>query len=98
VDDPSLPEVQLIRTPRRRRLPPGLLRRKAAAQYCGAGISTWDRWTAAGLTPAPVKIGGAVFWSRHELAEWCRAGCPARKAWAPVWAAMLATRRTGRAR
>jgi predicted DNA-binding transcriptional regulator AlpA len=86
------------RKPTRRRTPPGLLRRKDAARYCGAGESTWDRWTAAGLTPAPVRIGGAVLWSRHELAEWCRAGCPDRRTWAPIWAAILTARRSGRAK
>jgi predicted DNA-binding transcriptional regulator AlpA len=74
-----------------------LLRRKAAAGYCGAGVSTWDRWTAAGLTPAPVRVGGAVLWSRAELAEWCRHGCPPRTEWAPIWSAVVA-RRTGRAK
>jgi predicted DNA-binding transcriptional regulator AlpA len=83
---------------RRRRLAPGLLRRAAAARYCGAGVSTWDRWAAAGLTPAPVRIGGAVLWSRAELAAWCAHGCPRRDAWVPIWTAMLAARRARRAR
>jgi predicted DNA-binding transcriptional regulator AlpA len=96
-----VPDVLPITPPvrkdtRRRRVPPGLLRRKDAARYCGAGVSTWDRWTAAGLTPAPVRIGGAVFWSRHELAEWCRHGCPPRVEWEPIWAAFLTARRSGR--
>jgi predicted DNA-binding transcriptional regulator AlpA len=91
---PLTPPVR--RKPSRRRIPPGLLRRAAAARYCGAGVSTWDRWTAAGLTPAPVRIGGAVLWSRHELAEWCRHGCPPRAEWEPIWAALLTARRTGR--
>jgi predicted DNA-binding transcriptional regulator AlpA len=73
------------KTPRRRRIPPGLLRRAAAARYCGAGVSTWDRWTAAGLTPAPIRISGAVLWSRQELAAWCRHGCPPRAEWEPLW-------------
>src|SRR5438270_3541206 len=80
-----------------RGLPPGLLRRAAAARYCGAGVSTWDRWSAAGLTPAPVRIGGAVLWSRHELSSWIAHGCPPRAEWAPVWQSVVA-RRTGRAR
>ena len=75
---------------------PGLLRRESAAEYCGVGESTWDKWSAAGFTPSPIRIAGAVFWSRHEMAEWCRAGCPARTLWAPVWAAVVAARRTGR--
>jgi predicted DNA-binding transcriptional regulator AlpA len=84
---------------RRRRIPPGLLRRVAAARYCGGiGVSTWDRWTAAGLTPAPVRIGGAVFWVRVELAEWCRYGCPPRTEWSPIWQTLLIARRSIRAK
>ena len=75
---------------RRRPVPPGLLRPADAAAFCSTGRSTWDRWSAAGLTPAPLKIGGAVFYSRRELAEWCRRGCPPRDQWRPVWAALLA--------
>jgi predicted DNA-binding transcriptional regulator AlpA len=82
----------------RGRVPMGLLRRAAAARYCGAGVSTWDRWSAAGLTPAPVRIGGAVLWSRHELAAWCRHGCPPRSEWQPLWAALRTARRSGRAK
>jgi predicted DNA-binding transcriptional regulator AlpA len=77
---------------RRRRVAPGLLRRKDAAQYCGVGPSTWDRLVAAGMTPAAIKLGGSVCWSRHELAEWCRRGCPPRSEWEPIWAALLARR------
>jgi predicted DNA-binding transcriptional regulator AlpA len=73
--------------------PPGLLRRRDAARFCSVGASTWDRWTAAGLNPAPVKIGGAVAWSRDELAEWQRHGCPSRKTWAPLWARLRDARR-----
>jgi predicted DNA-binding transcriptional regulator AlpA len=81
---------------RRRKLTQGLIRRKPSASYCSVGVSTWDRWTAAGLTPAPVKIGGAVMWCRAELAEWCRHGCPPRTEWAPIWATMLSARRAGK--
>src|SRR5262245_41526945 len=42
----------------RRRLLPGLFRRSRAAWFCSVGTSTWDRWAAAGLTPAPAKISG----------------------------------------
>ena len=93
----TLPIPTLVpKNSRRRRISPGLLRRQDAARYCGAGVSTWDRWTAAGLTPTPAKIGGAVLWSRQELAEWCRHGCPPRAQWSPIWAAILNTRRMGR--
>src|SRR5688572_28424231 len=69
----------------RRRVRPGLLRRPAAARFCGAGLSTWDRWTAAGLTPAPIRISGAVLWLHAELTAWCRHGCPPRAEWEPLW-------------
>src|SRR6266545_941185 len=97
-NDTLLLPLSTQKNPTRRRVPPGLLRRKDAARYCGAGTSTWDRWASAGLTPAPVKIGGAVFWSRHELAEWCRHGCPPRAEWAPIWQTLLTARRIGRAK
>ena len=84
--------------PKRRRLPPGLLRRAAAARYCGVGCSTWDRLSAAGLTPAPIRLAGSVGWSRRELALWIDHGCPPRSEWEPLWQALLTTRRTGRTR
>jgi predicted DNA-binding transcriptional regulator AlpA len=85
--------------PRRkpRRFPPGLLRRKAAARFCGVGASTWDRLTAAGRTPAPIRLGGSVGWSRRELALWIDHGCPPRAEWEPIWNALLQSRRTSRA-
>jgi predicted DNA-binding transcriptional regulator AlpA len=76
-----------------RRLPPGLLRRVVAARFCGVGASTWDRLTAAGLTPAPIRLGGSVGWSRRELALWIDHGCPARAEWEPVWRAVRTARR-----
>jgi predicted DNA-binding transcriptional regulator AlpA len=73
-----------------------LLRRPEAAAACGKGVSTWDRMTAAGLTPAPVKLGGSVLWSAEELAEWVRHGCPPRTEWVPLWRTMLAAWVKGR--
>ncbi|QEL17410.1 helix-turn-helix transcriptional regulator [Limnoglobus roseus] len=77
---------------KRRTCPPGLLRREDAAAYCGVSAPTWDRWTATGLNPQPRKIVGAVLWSRHELAEWCRRGCPPRDEWEAVWRSVLSRR------
>ena len=95
-----MPDTPLIALPvfkkLRRRIPAGLLRRKETARYCSAGVSTWDRWAGAGLTPAPVKIGGAVFWGRAELKAWIAHGCPPRSEWLPIWNAVLTARRTGR--
>lgn len=83
--------------PKGRPLRPGLLRRERAARYCGVGASTWDRLTAAGRTPAPIRLGGSVGWSRRELNHWIENGCSPRAEWEPVWRAVLTARRTGRA-
>jgi predicted DNA-binding transcriptional regulator AlpA len=77
------------KTARRRTLPPGLLRRRAAAAYCSVGTSTWDRLTAAGLTPAATKLSGACAWSRRELSAWIDHGCPDRATWGPIWQDLL---------
>ncbi len=75
---------------------PGLLRPSAAAAYLGLGRSTLDRLNAAGLVPQPVRLGGALAWSRAELAAWAKRGCPPRAEWRPVWAALLAAETTAR--
>ena len=54
------PSSQLA--PRRRRYPPGLLRRAKAAHFCGGANSTWDRLAAAGLTPTAIHLGGVGRW------------------------------------
>jgi predicted DNA-binding transcriptional regulator AlpA len=95
VNDAQAPAAR--KRSKRRRVPPGLLRRPDAARYCGVGCSTWDRLAAAGLTPAPVRLAGSVAWSRRELALWIDHGCPPRAEWAALWQALLA-RRTGRAK
>ena len=66
--------------------PPLLVRRHEAARLCSVGIATWDRWSASGRNPRPLKIVGAVFWATEELAEWCRYGCPPRVRWDAIWA------------
>jgi predicted DNA-binding transcriptional regulator AlpA len=60
---------------------PMLLDARAAARLCGVGLSTFWRLHAAARTPAPVKLGGRTLWRADELAEWCKAGCPARDRW-----------------
>ncbi len=79
-------------TPKRRR--PLLLRRPAAAALVGVSVPTWDRLTAAGRNPAPLRLGGGTFWRRGELAAWVRAGCPVRDQWTAIREA--AARRRGR--
>ena len=87
-EPPATPKVR----PKARWLPPALLRRAAAARYLDVGTSTLDRLNAAGLVPRPVRLGGALAWSRAELAEWCRRGCPPRDQWTPLWESLLARR------
>ncbi|MBP3954433.1 hypothetical protein J8F10_03900 [Gemmata sp. G18] len=93
-EDRMSPHTVPPATPARRKpRPPGLLRRVAAARFCGVGASTWDRLSAAGLTPAPIRLGGSVGWSRRALARWIDHGCPPRAEWEPVWATILRARR-----
>lgn len=66
----------------------GLVSRAAAAAFCGVGLSTWDKLTAAGRTPPPIRLGGKVLWRPRELRAWVDAGCPDRAAWVPQWTAL----------
>jgi predicted DNA-binding transcriptional regulator AlpA len=86
-----------LRISHHRLIPPGLLRRTAAARFLDIGVSTLDRLNAAGLVPKPIRLAGSLAWSRAELAEWCRHGCPGREEWSALWSAIVA-RRTGRAK
>jgi predicted DNA-binding transcriptional regulator AlpA len=94
-DDTPLP---FRKNSRRRKLPPGLLRRVQAARYCSVGASTWDRLAAAGQTPTPIKLGGSVAWSHRELSAWIDHGCPPRTEWSPIWQTLLIARRCNRAK
>ncbi len=33
------------------------------------------------LGPLPISLGRRTLWSRQELGEWVRCGCPARHEW-----------------
>lgn len=57
------------------------LRRPQAARFVGVSVPHWDRMTAGGRNPAPVKVGKAVVWLRSELRSWMEAGCPRREEW-----------------
>jgi hypothetical protein len=73
---PASPAV--ILTP----IAPLLVGREDAAKLCGdLSPSTWDRHNAAGLVPAPRRLGGRPLWSVEELKLWISAGCPDRKTW-----------------
>ena len=80
----STPAPEATKKPHRK-LAPGLLKAEDAAAYCAHSRSTWDRNTAAGLTPSPIRVGGLMAWSRVELREWILRGCPDRKAWSKLW-------------
>jgi predicted DNA-binding transcriptional regulator AlpA len=81
-----------------RRIPPGMLRRETAAEFCGLGASTWDRLSAAGLTPMPIKLCGSLCWGRRELSAWIDHGCPSREEWSHIWQALLRGQRTARSK
>ncbi len=83
---------------RRRRLLPGLLRRKAAARYLAVSVPTLDRLNSAGLIPQPARLGGCLCWSREWLAAWIRHGCPPRTEWNTIHVAIMAAERRGRVR
>jgi len=57
-----------------------LLTLPEAACLMGVGPRTFHRWAAIGRAPAGVKLSpgkrGARRWSRTELLDWIRAGCP----------------------
>ena len=57
---------------------PALVGRKACAAYCGVSVASWDRLTASGKTPAPIRLAGRVVWRRSDLDAWIAAGCPSR--------------------
>jgi len=54
---------------------------KTAAAMCSVSRSTWLGWDAAGLCPAPVRIGGRVLWCSPTIRRWALAGCPGREDW-----------------
>ena len=58
-----------------------LVRAKDACRLVGMSKAAWDRLNAAGKVPAPIRLGGGVFWRADELREWAAAGCPERRTW-----------------
>lgn len=56
-----------------------LVGRTEAARLCAVSPATWDRLTAAGKVPRPIKLGGRVVWRRSDLESWVSLGCPDRK-------------------
>ncbi|MEZ6140886.1 MAG: hypothetical protein R3B84_09975 [Zavarzinella sp.] len=64
---------------------PGLLRRLDAAKFCGISPSSWDRLTASGGNPKPIRIRGVLVWNVRELVAWQDAHCPDRETWSAMW-------------
>ena len=62
-------------------LVPLMLDAEQSAALCGIAVSSWHKWRASGLVPAPVRISRRVFWRRIELEAWIAAGCPSRDRW-----------------
>jgi hypothetical protein len=56
------------------------------------GLSTWWRAVASGMTPAPVKIGGATRWLIDELRAWAAAGYLRREQWVAMYAQLKAAK------
>ena len=56
-----------------------LVGRLQAALLCAVSPASWDRLTAAGKTPKPIRLGGRVVWRRSDLESWIAHGCPDRK-------------------
>ena len=59
-----------------------LVRARDAAYLCSVSKRHWDRMTASGKNPRPVRLSpGVVGWPPDELREWVHAGCPSREEW-----------------
>jgi predicted DNA-binding transcriptional regulator AlpA len=50
-----------------------------AAGICGISLASWHRLRAAGKTPTPLRLSGAVRYRLEDLRLWVSWGCPSRK-------------------
>ena len=58
---------------------PRLLTVDEARAYCGGSSrSTWNNWHQSGVVPAPIRVGGRIYWDRHDLDLWIDHLCPGR--------------------
>lgn len=55
---------------------PLLLNVKEVARLLSIGERTVWAKAAAGVMPAPIRLGRSRRWRREELEEWIRSGCP----------------------
>ena len=60
---------------------PLLLTPEEAAQLLNVSRSHFLTLDKLGRVPAPVRLGRAVRWRRHELERWIAHGCPPRNRW-----------------
>lgn len=59
-----------------------LLSADAAATLLGVGRSHFYGLHSSGrLGPMPIRLGRRTLWSRQELEEWVKCGCPGRQQW-----------------
>ena len=54
----------------------------AVAKMLNIGVRTLWAFTASGVVPAPIRLGGRMIrFSAIEIREWVKAGCPPRQVW-----------------
>jgi predicted DNA-binding transcriptional regulator AlpA len=52
-----------------------------ASKLCGVSRAGWWALHSSGRCPLPVRLGRRTLWVAEELADWCKAGAPARDKW-----------------
>jgi hypothetical protein len=59
---------------------PELFTRRQAADFCGVSLSAWAELESMGrIGPVPIRLSNRIVrYSRTQLMEWIRAGCPKR--------------------
>ena len=97
---PDTLPIEHHRRPRkpRRRLPVLMVRSADIEAVTSIASSTWERYDAAGLVPAPVRVAGCKLWRVAELRAWAAHGCPPRVEWLPLWTELRRQETTGRSR
>ena len=58
-----------------------LLTAKAVSEMLSLSKRQIFRLNSSGKIPAPIRIGGAVRWSAHEISAWLAAGAKDRRTW-----------------
>ncbi len=55
--------------------------KSTAAAMFDCSARSWQKYSAAGLIPEPVRFNGRPRWILAELQDWAAAGCPSRARW-----------------